>query len=209
MLYDLTTCRFKLDNIVQRLSYNGSTLYVNLHLLFYSSMEECEALCTRLAVMVNGQFKCLGSPQHLKNKFSEGYILIVTVSPSEDGGKPDPAPLAAFIENKFPGCYRKDMDQRMVHYHITDTSLTLAQIFGTMEAAKKPFNIQDYSVSQTTLEQVFINFARAQIPPVEVDTRCCRGFCLACSFCSSCCGSKREVDPQSSRIRYDSNAPYV
>ena len=32
------------------------------------SMEECEALCTRLAIMVNGEFKCLGSVQHLKSK---------------------------------------------------------------------------------------------------------------------------------------------
>ena len=31
-------------------------------------MEECEALCTRLAIMVNGEFKCLGSIQHLKSK---------------------------------------------------------------------------------------------------------------------------------------------
>ena len=45
------------------------------------SMEECEALCTRLAIMVNGQFKCLGSTQHLKAKFGTGYILIVKVGP--------------------------------------------------------------------------------------------------------------------------------
>jgi len=32
-------------------------------------MEECEALCTRLAIMVNGSFKCLGSPQHIKNRY--------------------------------------------------------------------------------------------------------------------------------------------
>ncbi|VTJ88283.1 Hypothetical predicted protein, partial [Marmota monax] len=31
------------------------------------SMEECEALCTRLAIMVNGCFQCLGSPQHIRN----------------------------------------------------------------------------------------------------------------------------------------------
>ena len=43
------------------------------------SMEECEALCTRLAIMVNGQFKCLGSPQHLKNKFGKGYTVMVKV----------------------------------------------------------------------------------------------------------------------------------
>ncbi|EPY85510.1 hypothetical protein CB1_000372020 [Camelus ferus] len=32
------------------------------------SMEECEALCTRLAVMVRGSCRCLGSPQHIKNR---------------------------------------------------------------------------------------------------------------------------------------------
>lgn len=32
------------------------------------SMEECEALCTRLAIMVNGTFQCLGTIQHLKYK---------------------------------------------------------------------------------------------------------------------------------------------
>lgn len=51
------------------------------------SMEECEALCTRLTVMVNGEFKCLGSTQHLKNKFSRGYLLIIQMrNRNIDGG---------------------------------------------------------------------------------------------------------------------------
>lgn len=49
------------------------------------SMEECEALCTRLAIMVNGQFKCIGSPQHIKSRFGEGYIVTAAVTPSESG----------------------------------------------------------------------------------------------------------------------------
>nr|XP_025875051.1 ATP-binding cassette sub-family A member 7 [Vulpes vulpes] len=32
------------------------------------SMEECEALCTRLAILVDGRFRCLGSAQHLKSR---------------------------------------------------------------------------------------------------------------------------------------------
>ena len=32
------------------------------------SMEECEALCNRIGIMVGGKFRCLGSAQHLKNK---------------------------------------------------------------------------------------------------------------------------------------------
>jgi ABC-type multidrug transport system ATPase subunit len=38
-------------------------------------MEETEFLCTRLAIMVNGKIRCLGSPQQLKSKFGEGYTL--------------------------------------------------------------------------------------------------------------------------------------
>lgn len=41
------------------------------------SMEECEALCTRLGIMVNGQFQCVGNIQHLKSKYGKGYTLIV------------------------------------------------------------------------------------------------------------------------------------
>merc|ERR1719494_738676 len=50
---------------------SGKTLILTSH-----SMEECEALCTRMAIMVNGKYRCLGSTQHLKNKFGAGYTLI-------------------------------------------------------------------------------------------------------------------------------------
>jgi len=49
-------------------------------------MEECEALCTRMAVMVNGQFQCLGSTQHIKTKFGEGYSLIIKLRVHEAEG---------------------------------------------------------------------------------------------------------------------------
>jgi len=52
-----------------------------------------------------------------------------------------------------------------------------------MERAKKEYDIDDYSVSQTSLEQVFINFARAQHSEREVDLtlgdRCAR-YCRQC-----------------------------
>lgn len=45
------------------------------HLLYLCSMEEAEALCTRVGIMVNGRLKCLGSVQHLKKRFGGGYRL--------------------------------------------------------------------------------------------------------------------------------------
>lgn len=36
------------------------------------SMEECEALCSRVGVMVAGSLVCLGSIQHIKSRFGSG-----------------------------------------------------------------------------------------------------------------------------------------
>jgi ATP-binding cassette subfamily A (ABC1) protein 3 len=120
-------------------------------------MEECDALCTRLAIMVNGRLKCLGSPQHLKTKFGEGYTLILKI-----GSPLDLPRLKEFIEGTFPGSILKDEHLGMVHYHITDTTVSWAQIFGEIERVKLDFDIEDYTISQTSLEQVFLNFARGQ-----------------------------------------------
>jgi ABC-type multidrug transport system ATPase subunit len=40
-------------------------------------MDEAEALCDRIAVMINGRFVCIGSPAHLKQRYGDGYRLSV------------------------------------------------------------------------------------------------------------------------------------
>ena len=44
------------------------------------SMEEAEALSTKLGIMVDGQFKCYGSAQHIKNKFGDGYEIEIKIT---------------------------------------------------------------------------------------------------------------------------------
>lgn len=39
---------------------------------------------------------------------------------------------------------------------------TSTQVFGTLEAAKEKYCIEDYCVSQISLEQVFLSFAQFQ-----------------------------------------------
>lgn len=145
-------------------------------------MEECEALCTRLAVMVNGQFKCLGSPQHLKSKFGSGYTLLAKLHSDGELDNSDLLLFKDFIESTFPGqgrahthqhkqaqmllCFSqlqaiclaflstlhleiylcnlqfqpfhnagsqlKDEHHGMVHYHLTDKTLTWAQVSETL-----------------------------------------------------------------------------
>lgn len=131
---------------------SGKSIVITSH-----SMEECEALCTRIAIMVNGQFKCLGSSQHLKNKFGEGYTLIARVG----GINQNTDALREFIENTFPGSVLKDIHQGYVHYQLI-TEKHWPDLFGVMEEVKNELNIEDYSLSQTTLEQIFLNFTRSQ-----------------------------------------------
>uniref|UniRef100_A0A3Q2CE96 ATP-binding cassette, sub-family A (ABC1), member 4a n=1 Tax=Cyprinodon variegatus TaxID=28743 RepID=A0A3Q2CE96_CYPVA len=118
------------------------------------SMEECEALCTRLAIMVNGSFKCLGTIQHLKYKFGDGYVVTMKIRAAKPGCPPDLNPAEAFMESTFPGCIQREKHHNTLQYKISSPSL--ARIFQMVLANKDTLNIEDYSVSQTTLDQVKI-----------------------------------------------------
>ena len=42
-------------------------------------MEECEALCTRVGIMVGGHMRCLGSVTHLRSRYGRGFQLEVAL----------------------------------------------------------------------------------------------------------------------------------
>uniref|UniRef100_A0A3Q2Q6M2 ATP-binding cassette sub-family A member 1-like n=1 Tax=Fundulus heteroclitus TaxID=8078 RepID=A0A3Q2Q6M2_FUNHE len=120
------------------------------------SMEECEALCTRMAIMVNGRFKCLGSIQHLKNRFGDGYTVIVRVG----GSPPALKPVEDFVLETFPDSILKEKHHNTLQYQFPYTQGALANIFGQFTSHQHRLGVEDYSVSQTTLDQVFVNFAQ-------------------------------------------------
>ncbi|KAM6332822.1 glucosylceramide transporter ABCA12 [Podargus strigoides] len=129
------------------------------------SMEECEALCTRLAIMVNGSFQCIGSLQHIKSRFGRGF----TVKMHLNNNTVSTELLTEFMKSHFPNTCLKDQHFNMVEYHVPVSAGGVANIFDLLEANKAAFNIRHFSVSQTTLEEVFINFAKDQADPDGVD----------------------------------------
>ena len=54
--------RRKIWETINNIRKSGTSIILTSH-----SMEECEALCDRLAIMVQGSFQCLGGPQHIKS----------------------------------------------------------------------------------------------------------------------------------------------
>ena len=47
-------------------------------------MDEAEALCNKIAIMINGQFACYGSPDELKSEYVNGYKVIIYHSDSSE-----------------------------------------------------------------------------------------------------------------------------
>lgn len=130
------------------------------------SMEECEALCSRLAIMVKGQFRCLGSLQHIKNRFGSGFTVKMYLAKASC----DTEAITGFMQRRFPSTYLKDQHSTMVEYHIPVAPGGVADIFDQLESNKSALQIKHFSVSQTTLDEVFINFAMGKIDMETITT---------------------------------------
>uniref|UniRef100_A0A4W2G9T0 ATP-binding cassette sub-family A member 3-like n=1 Tax=Bos indicus x Bos taurus TaxID=30522 RepID=A0A4W2G9T0_BOBOX len=131
---------------------SGKAIVISSH-----SMEECEALCTRLAIMVKGKFKCLGSPRHLKNKFGNIYTLTAKINIGDNEDKLEQ--FKEFIETNFPGNIINQDHHGIIGYYIPSKGICWGKVFHIMEEAKTLFNLVDYFISQITLEQIFLTFA--------------------------------------------------
>jgi ATP-binding cassette subfamily A (ABC1) protein 3 len=75
------------------------------------------------------------------------------------------------IHNAFPNSQLKEAYEGFVHIHIKEPNISLAALFRIIESCKQTYSIENYTVSQTTLEQVFLNFAKSQLDPDELRRR--------------------------------------
>uniref|UniRef100_A0A8C5TQE4 ATP-binding cassette sub-family A member 2 n=1 Tax=Malurus cyaneus samueli TaxID=2593467 RepID=A0A8C5TQE4_9PASS len=144
-------------NLILDVIKTGRSVVLTSH-----SMEECEALCTRLAIMVNGRLKCLGSIQHLKNRFGDGYMITVRTKSSLNVKE-----VVRFFNRNFPEAVLKERHHTKAQYQLKSDQISLAQVFSKMEQVVDVLGIEDYSVSQTTLDNVFVNFAKKQSDNLE------------------------------------------
>ncbi|CAG9094857.1 unnamed protein product [Plutella xylostella] len=148
---------------IRKATRSGRSVVLTSH-----SMEECEALCSRLTVMVNGQFMCLGTPQHLKNKFSEGFTLTIKLNVADDLTNVQTVAVKDYVNLNFTEPKLMEEYQGLLTYYLPDRSMRWSRMFGTMERAKRTLAVEDYSISQTTLEQIFLQFTKYQTQTTEL-----------------------------------------
>lgn len=83
-------------------------------------------------------------------RFGDGYTIILRVA----GPDPDLRPVMEFIERELPGSTLKEKHRNMLQYQLPTSLTSLARIFSLLSKNKEALSIEDYSVSQTTLDQV-------------------------------------------------------
>ncbi|XP_078349015.1 cholesterol transporter ABCA5-like isoform X2 [Oculina patagonica] len=158
-----------MDPSARRFLWN--TISKNVHgnrgaILTTHSMEEADALCSRVGIMVKGQLKCLGSTQHLKSTYGSGYTLEIKLTQTqtpESSTEDSMERLHSYVVELLPGATRSEMFGGRVIYKVPREGVgALSVIFNKLERGKEEIGIEEYSFSQSTLEQVFLEFAREQ-----------------------------------------------
>lgn len=134
------------------------------------SMEEAEALCNKVAIMIQGRIRCLGGVQHLKNKFLGGYTLSISCSIGSSEKSIDEV-QTQILDDILPTSVLSERHGRYLKFEVTSFeksdedqqgSRSLGELFGKLQhlVDKGDSPVASYSVSQCTLEQVFINLVR-------------------------------------------------
>jgi len=121
-------------------------------------LAEAEAICDKIAIMINGAIRCIGNIQYLKNKFGGSYKLQITTA--DDVAK---AQTHQFLMANIPNIQKSNMIGSTDEYEIPKVdNFSLAEIFAKIEQHKQELGIVDYLLSQSTIEQIFLEFVREQ-----------------------------------------------
>jgi len=124
-------------------------------LLTSHNMEECEALCSRIAIMSNGILQTIGYIGDIKKKYAKGFTIILKVNINCDENIVEHLKSRVY-ESFGDNCLLKYENFGVIYYNLVSETLKLSQIFSTLENLKTEFSLEDYYVSNASLEQAFL-----------------------------------------------------
>ena len=140
--------------IIQSLKKPNRLILMTTH-----SMEEAEALCTRIGIMAKGEMRCIGSAQHLKSKYGKGYTLTINLLPTGDEVQQQEK-LGEFIIDNLSGgqgVLLSSINRTKKFLVPKNASTSISNIFKLMEQNKASLEIREWGLSLSTLEDVFVS----------------------------------------------------
>jgi ABC-2 type transport system ATP-binding protein len=141
--------RLALWEILGELNRDGQTILLTTHY-----MEEADHLCDRVAIMDHGKILALDTPEALKQ--SLGADTIVTVR-----AEGDTQALAERLAAEIPEVTRTRVIEGGVELHVKGAERLVVRVVNAAEAAG--FDLADLSVSEPSLETVFISLTGKEL----------------------------------------------
>jgi ABC-2 type transport system ATP-binding protein len=141
--------RLALWEILGELHAAGQTILLTTHY-----MEEADELCDRLAIIDHGHLLALGTPAELKG--STGAETYVTVTAAGDLDR-----LAPFLADRVPGVTMAERVDGKVQLFVDHSDGVLPAVVTAAESGG--FSITDLSITEPTLESVFINLTGREL----------------------------------------------
>jgi len=132
-------------------------------LLTTHSMEEAEALCDRLGIFVAGRLATIGTAADLKARFGSGYRLVVTAPPRKE------LAVQTFLATVLPRATLINSIGGTQQFRVPKRGVKLSDIFAAFERESTKFEIRDWAISNTTLEEVFL-FITEKLETMTVDS---------------------------------------
>lgn len=118
------------------------------------SMEEAAVLCDRLGIFVDGELVCIGSPNELTSRYGGFFVFTITV---KEGNQ---HLIGPFVQDMCPTARLTYSVAGTEKYEFPIKDITLDRVFDAMQHKTKELNIVDWGISNATLEEVFIKFAK-------------------------------------------------
>jgi ABC-2 type transport system ATP-binding protein len=134
--------RLALWDTLRELNAEGQTILLTTHY-----MEEADQLCGRVAIMDRGKILALGTPAALKQEIDADTIVTVTASGD--------------LEQLARGVTRTRPIEGGVELHVKGNDRLLPKVLAAAEEAGFP--VIDLSVTEPTLETVFINLTGKEL----------------------------------------------
>jgi len=174
--------RRRMGSVLAAAKEGGRVIVLTTHLV-----EEAEALCGRVGILVRGRLACLGSPAYLKLLYGSGYKIELLLRGGGEGGAA--AAVAAVVaalrqaadesirvevevEGEAAGQQERRQEQRSHRVTLAASPrLRLSSAFRVLEEAKagQGAALVEYGVAACALENVFLRFTKLQEEADERD----------------------------------------
>ncbi|XP_077287135.1 phospholipid-transporting ATPase ABCA3-like isoform X2 [Arctopsyche grandis] len=161
-----------LHRMINEEKKSGKTIIISSH-----SLSECETLCDRVGILVDGTIKLTDHTQRVKKEISVGYSLTLKLKPminiSDDETDSTKRcevkgnmKLKDDIEKSFK-CELQDEHETILQYRINDSNLSYSNLFSKMEGIRERFPnvVEYYTICDPTLEDAFLAYIKK---PIEV-----------------------------------------